>query len=84
MDKYTILTGLNTDPNKCEYCDEEAYVILKLQISAVGKEHKCESRFCSIRGPILESNKRLCAVCLNEKIPHDFTHFGKIIHLDNK
>lgn len=75
---YSILNGLNQNKEQCLYCDNEAYVELTIRLKAVEKNHICESRFCSIRNPILESNVRLCSICLNEKIPHDFTHFGTI------
>jgi hypothetical protein len=76
--KYDILHGLNTQEGKCQYCDDNAYVKLTINLEAVDHDHKCESRFCSIRNVTLETIKYLCATCLNEKLPHDFTHMGKI------
>lgn len=85
MSKYSILTGLNHEEGKCEYCDEDAYVKLTIKLESskdLNDPHKCESRFCSIRGGVqLESIKWLCSQCLNEKLPHDFTHMGKYVNL---
>jgi len=76
---YSILTGLNENESQCLYCDQDIYVQLTIKLRAVEKEHLCESYLCSIRQPtFLETEIRLCARCLNEKIPHDFTGFGKL------
>lgn len=85
MSKYNILTGLNTEEGKCEYCDEEAYVKLTINLESaktLDDLHRCESRFCSVRGGVqIQSVKFLCSTCLNEKLPHDFTHMGKYINV---
>ncbi len=76
---YSILHGLNQNETQCLYCDQDNYVELTIKLKAIERKHVCESRFCSLRKPtFVETKVRLCATCLNEKIPHDFLAFGEL------